>query len=892
MVALKKTAENAAASSSYSAVESANALENLAKAGLEAKDAIATLPAVLALAQAGDVKLSDSADYLSGAIQGMGLSFSDAGRAADVLALGANSSKTSVKGVAEALSYAAPVAKSLGVSLESTVAMIGQFSNASIDASRAGTALNSIMSQFQDPGSKFRGELSAAGITTGNFEEALHQLAKAGAIGGKAILAVGQEAGPALVGLLNLGMPALDELKGKLLDSAGSAQKFAEVMKNNLSGSMSGLASAWEALQIKLGTPVLPVLKDAVDQLAGALKAAVADGTAQRFGEAIAAAFQSGAKWAKDFVAQINFTQISADLRAFADKTGAAFTQIGEYASMAGNSAKLAYGVMAAGGNTVLALLYTLRGAFAEMAAKFSQSAVALYDGLAKINLGNLSERFKQAAEKARNAAQGFGETAQAMRDKAAGAMQDVADRAQLARDGFTGLTTAATSAAPAVSSAAVAFDDLGAKLEETRQKSHDAEKATTDKKTADEAAAVALRQLRAEYAALIDKGDVQGAAEKIKEINKALQGTPPAAKEAAKATAEAATGQKQATEAASAAVAKLRDEYKALVASGDAQGAAEKIKEINKALQATPPASKEAAEKAAAAAKAIADAFAGLGITSQAELKRAAESARIYYDRIKGDTNSTTVDIANAFKVMAEKAIAANNGIAPSWVTAQSAARGYEVQVDGAGKATLRAVGEAVKSVDGLAQSYVNAGRAAETASERAISALERQNAAIERANAAVEKSIELENKRLNMDAQGFSLDKTGKQTVNQGAETWMSILNQLKSYGVDESAARQLAYEFTPDGGKTAPYSASAAQKKYGGEFGTISYAIQQAAQQYLQSNPPASKTDANSGGIQNKTYTVNIDSGQRSSIQTASESDAQKLIKALQGAKLTAS
>ena len=82
MLALKKAAEDAGASSSYNAVESANALENLAKAGLSAKDAIATLPAVLALAQAGDVGLADSADYISKAIQGMGLEFAQAGRVA------------------------------------------------------------------------------------------------------------------------------------------------------------------------------------------------------------------------------------------------------------------------------------------------------------------------------------------------------------------------------------------------------------------------------------------------------------------------------------------------------------------------------------------------------------------------------------------------------------------------------------------------------------------------------------------------------------------------------------------------------------------------------------------------------------------------------------------
>ncbi|MBX9835252.1 MAG: phage tail tape measure protein, partial [Burkholderiaceae bacterium] len=317
MERLKKAAEDAGSNTKYTSIEAAAALENLAKAGLSAGDAIEALPAVLSLAQAGDVDLATSAEYVTKAVMGMGLAFTDSGRVADVLALGANASSTSVKGLAEALSYAAPTAQSLGVSLETTVAIIGQFASAGIDASRAGTALNSIMSQFSDPASKFRQELGAIGITTGDFNQALHELAASGTRGSKAINAVGLEAGPALKAALNRGMPALDELKAKLDNAAGSAAATAKVMEDNLKGSIGGLSSAWETVKNVLGTPVLPVLKDGVDKLAAAFRAAVADGTVQRFGEAIAAAFQSGITWIKAFAAEVNFTQLAADMRAF-----------------------------------------------------------------------------------------------------------------------------------------------------------------------------------------------------------------------------------------------------------------------------------------------------------------------------------------------------------------------------------------------------------------------------------------------------------------------------------------------------------------------------------------------------------------------------------------------
>lgn len=124
MQALTKAAQSAGSSTKYTSVEAAGALENLAKAGLSAGDAIKALPAVLALAQAGDVGLAEASEYVTKAVMGMGLAFDDAARVSDVLAKGANATNTSVEGLAQALSYAAPVANTLGMSLESTVAIL------------------------------------------------------------------------------------------------------------------------------------------------------------------------------------------------------------------------------------------------------------------------------------------------------------------------------------------------------------------------------------------------------------------------------------------------------------------------------------------------------------------------------------------------------------------------------------------------------------------------------------------------------------------------------------------------------------------------------------------------------------------------------------------------
>lgn len=524
MTALTKAAQGAGTSTKYTSVEAAGALENLAKAGLSAGDSIKALPAVLALAQAGDVELGAASEYVTKAVMGMGLAFEDAARVSDVLAKGANATNTSVEGLAQALSYAAPVANTLGMSLESTVAIIGKFADAGIDASRAGTALNSILSQFANPASTFRKELGAAGIVTSNFDEALRQLAAKGPAGAKAINAVGMEAGPALRALLNQGMGALEELTEKLRNAEGSAATAAKTMQDNFSGSVLGLKSVWQSAVEVLNTPVLPVLRKGVDELTAAIRRGIEDGTIARFGQTLAVGFENALKYFREFAANVNFDAIVLRLQVFASETQATLQRIGQYATNAGESVKLAWGVMTAGTQTVLLAVYGIGTAFAEVASKVMAGVALLRDGLAKVSFGGLSESFRLAAEDARVSAGAFGAVADAMRAKADEAMQGVADGAQLARDGWSGLTEVAEPAVAAAQQVAEALGAVTQAQDEQVQASQKLVKQQKEQSQSDAAAREAVAVLRAEYDGLIKDGNLQAAAKKLLEIDRAQQ--------------------------------------------------------------------------------------------------------------------------------------------------------------------------------------------------------------------------------------------------------------------------------------------------------------------------------------------------------------------------------
>lgn len=148
--------------------------------------------------------------------------------------------------------------------------------------------------------------------------------------------------------------------------------------------------------------------------------------------------------------------------------------------------------------------------------------------------------------------------------------------------------------------------------------------------------------------------------------------------------------------------VESLRSELGETVANGLLDQAAQKALELKDALDKVTPGINSARE-----------AMKALGITSDAELKRVGESAKQAYDVLRSSGTASAREVGEAFKKAAQDAIAANNGLAPAWVQAEAAARGYKVEVDAAGKATVvsmqeaeaatKKVGAAVNDVSGF---------------------------------------------------------------------------------------------------------------------------------------------------------------------------------------------
>src|SRR5699024_2657779 len=138
---MREQAIELGAKTAFSATESAAGMENLASAGFNAQEIMAAMPGLLDLAavSGGDVALAS--ENAATALRGFNMDASQAGHVANVFARAAADTNAEVADMGEAMKYVAPVANSMGLSIEEVAASIGIMSDAGVKGSQAGTSL-------------------------------------------------------------------------------------------------------------------------------------------------------------------------------------------------------------------------------------------------------------------------------------------------------------------------------------------------------------------------------------------------------------------------------------------------------------------------------------------------------------------------------------------------------------------------------------------------------------------------------------------------------------------------------------------------------------------------------------------------------------------------------
>ena len=271
---LRAQARELGASTVWSASQAAEGMTYLAMAGFKTEDTLKAMPGMLSLASAGAVDLGTAADIASNMLSGFSLSADQIGRVGDVMVNTFTNSNTTLGTLGETMKYVAPVAQSLGVSIEETAAMAGKLGDAGIQGSMAGTALRAVMNNLAAPTSSAAKALYALNVSVKDADGNMRSMPDLLAEIGKKLKKLPQTAQAAIKKDL-FGTEAMSAAT-VLMDNAvnGSLQNFIEKVKesgsasrvageqtNNLSGDLANLSSAWEEVQLIVSETVTPALR-------------------------------------------------------------------------------------------------------------------------------------------------------------------------------------------------------------------------------------------------------------------------------------------------------------------------------------------------------------------------------------------------------------------------------------------------------------------------------------------------------------------------------------------------------------------------------------------------------------------------------------------------------
>ena len=287
MDALREKAREMGSKTKFSASEAADAMNYMAMAGWKTSDMLSGIEGIMNLAAASGEDLASTSDIVTDALTAFGLSASDSGHFADILAAASSNANTNVSMMGETFKYAAPVLGSLGYSAEDSAIAIGLMANAGIKSSQAGTALRSAITNLAKPTDTVASAMEQYGISLTDssgkmysLRELMEQLRQK--LGGlseaeqaqAAASLFGKEAMSGMLAIIN-GSPADFEKLSNAIDTCsdtvdgynGTTEKMAAVMQDNLAGQVTILKSQLEELAISFSDILMPTIRSIVSRI-------------------------------------------------------------------------------------------------------------------------------------------------------------------------------------------------------------------------------------------------------------------------------------------------------------------------------------------------------------------------------------------------------------------------------------------------------------------------------------------------------------------------------------------------------------------------------------------------------------------------------------------------
>ena len=292
----------------FTATEAGDALKYMAMAGWKAEDMLNGIEGIMYLAAASGEELGTVSDIVTDAMTAFGLKAEEASHFADVLAVASSNSNTNVSMLGESFKYIAPLAGSLGFTIEDTATALGLMANSGIKASMSGTALRGALTSMLNPSKKAAAAMEKYGISMKNPDgssktlmqimenlrasfgdldaailnadgdindsDSILGLAKAAGKSAEQMEKLeavstlfGDRALPGMLSIIQASEKDFKKLSSAIANSEGAAKSMSEIMLDNLQGSFVLLQSAADGVKSSIGERLAPYLRQFVEWL-------------------------------------------------------------------------------------------------------------------------------------------------------------------------------------------------------------------------------------------------------------------------------------------------------------------------------------------------------------------------------------------------------------------------------------------------------------------------------------------------------------------------------------------------------------------------------------------------------------------------------------------------
>lgn len=252
----------------FSALEVAKAFYSIASAGIDIGNITEKeLLPILNYAAATQSDLDTSTQAVLTTMKAFGMTLDDTSRIVDTFTGAITNSFFTMEKLQDFMRYVAPIAGTLGISLEETASAGMLLVNMGLKGSQAGQRLNMILTKLLKPTDKARKTLAELGLSAEDINPELYSLTEilwklhAAGFGAAEASSLFRARTAASAAALVAGVGDIEKYNEELLLSKGVTETVADVQENTLYGSFKLLSNALQNVGLEIGESLAPILE-------------------------------------------------------------------------------------------------------------------------------------------------------------------------------------------------------------------------------------------------------------------------------------------------------------------------------------------------------------------------------------------------------------------------------------------------------------------------------------------------------------------------------------------------------------------------------------------------------------------------------------------------------